>query len=210
MRPFFFFLALLSGFAMSSQDTIYFLNKTKETVKLVEMTSEQIKYRFLDYPDGPLLIVENALIEKVVLKNGIVQAPLNKIDRATNVKQLLGKDSDSLNSAEQISQALFNKGVKDASSHYTSKGAENAATLSTAFCAPCGLIVSAVCASVPPKMETLNYPSIEAFNNRAYELGYRKEANRIKKKRIWSGFGSGLTINFFASTFVYLAFLRYR
>ena len=43
-----------------------------------------------------------------------------------------------------------------------------------------------------PKDENLNYPNISLMQNEAYANSYRKEAKKIKNRKIWSGILGGI------------------
>ncbi len=48
-----------------------------------------------------------------------------------------------------------------------------------------------------PKDENLNYPNISFMKNELYANSYRKEAKKIKNRKIWRGFAGGFGVALF-------------
>ncbi|MDH5604157.1 MAG: hypothetical protein OEY51_09455 [Cyclobacteriaceae bacterium] len=63
-------LAILTFLNVMAQDKIYTKDKQVLTVKIIEQTNKDIKYKMLDYPDGPILSLGTRSIEKIEYQNG--------------------------------------------------------------------------------------------------------------------------------------------
>ena len=55
-----------------SQDTIYTVNDETIISKVIEVLSEEVKYKKFDNPDGPLYTMNKTDVRKIVYKNGSV------------------------------------------------------------------------------------------------------------------------------------------
>lgn len=77
MRTFLlFFLALfLFSAALNAQDKIYRKNGQVLKVKILEISSSEIKYRIYGDDNGPIYVLEKDRINKIVYENGRVETP---------------------------------------------------------------------------------------------------------------------------------------
>lgn len=57
---------------LSAQDTIYYLRKTPEVVKIIEINPGKIRYKQWDYQDGPDYIIPRRDVTKISSANGKV------------------------------------------------------------------------------------------------------------------------------------------
>ena len=53
------------------------------------------------------------------------------------------------------------------------------------------LIPAAICSSAEPQDENLNSPNAELMKNAQYNITYKSEAHKIKKRKVWKSFGIG-------------------
>lgn len=72
-------IALLFGFTSQAQDYIHKKNREILKVKLVEIGSDEIKFKDFDNPDGPLFSIEKEKVSKVEMENGD-EISMKKID----------------------------------------------------------------------------------------------------------------------------------
>jgi len=77
MRKFLlFFLALiLLNISVKAQDKVYRKNGEVLKVKIIEISSSEIKYKIFGDNDGPIYILEKDRIKKIVYENGRVEQP---------------------------------------------------------------------------------------------------------------------------------------
>lgn len=154
---------------------------------MIEILPLETKYKYFTYQNGPLLVAANSSINKIVFKNGIVKF----FSDENSLSGLLGKGADTLKNESDLKLLLAIKGEKDAEIFYVRNAVGAACGVTTFLCPPCGLIASAACASQEPRTGNLNYPNQELFSNLDYQKAYRNKAHKIKKEKIWNGFGYG-------------------
>src|SRR4051812_32880155 len=74
MKKIVFLIVLILLFSFSySQDTIYRNNGKVVEAKILEIGSDEIKYKEFNNPDGPVYILETDKIKKIVFENGTSQ-----------------------------------------------------------------------------------------------------------------------------------------
>lgn len=61
-------------FSVKAQDTLYKKTGEKLVVKIVEVNDLQIKYKKIEFPDGPLIVTSKESITKIVYKKGETEA----------------------------------------------------------------------------------------------------------------------------------------
>ena len=78
MRTLFLFMAsmFLVVATVKAQDKIYRKNGEVLKVKIVEVSSTEIKYRIFGEEDGPIYVLEKDRIQKIVYQNGRVEKPI--------------------------------------------------------------------------------------------------------------------------------------
>ena len=54
-----------------------------------------------------------------------------------------------------------------------------------------GLVPAFLCTSKPPKTENLGVVSADQLNDQEYMKLYTEQAHKMKKKKVWTGFGAG-------------------
>jgi len=62
--------------ALKAQDKIYRKNGQVLKVKILEISSSEIKYRIFNEPDGPIYVLEKDRIKKIQYENGRVETPM--------------------------------------------------------------------------------------------------------------------------------------
>ena len=73
MRNFLIILILTCVFQpVTGQDIIKTKDKQQLKVKIIEQTNRLIKYKMIDYEDGPILSISNHRVTKIEYKNGFV------------------------------------------------------------------------------------------------------------------------------------------
>jgi len=83
-------------------------------------------------------------------------------------------------------------GKKDAKLHYQYKNCgRNITGITSTFSPIIGLVPAIAYSSSPPKDKNLNYPNHLLMDNRKYSEGYRKQAHKMKTRRVWVMFGAG-------------------
>lgn len=161
-------------------DTLYFKSGIKTPAKIYELTETTVKYKPLKNLDGPVYTINKSDLKEVVFSTGLKQT--------FNVQS----PNPLLNTATGGTPGSFQlKGMRDAKTYYKNKGGSIGTGITAFIFPPAGLVPAIICSCVPPKERNLGYPDENLWENKDYRLGYTKEAYRIKRKRVWTGFGIG-------------------
>jgi hypothetical protein len=64
-------------------------------------------------------------------------------------------------------------------------------TLVSALVFPLNLIPAIACSATPPGDENLGYKDKKLMENPDYNMGYKEQAYKIKKKKVWKNFAIG-------------------
>ena len=170
-------------------DLILLINGEELKSKIIEITNNEIKFKKIEYLDGPTHVILKSDIFMITYKTGQkeVFSHKNDINTPVNEIQTSGFKSD-LNIQRQAE--------KDAENNYTN-GAPFFAGLSTIILSPLFALIPAVLvSSEEPKESTLNYPDSELFqNNYQYNTAYKRKAHKMKKRAVWTGYSMGAAIN---------------
>lgn len=179
MKKYLFSLAatlLCSQFGFS-QDII--TTKTGEDIqaKVIEVTTEEVRYKKFDDQTGPILTISTVKLLIIRYENGskdIFTAP----ESPEPAYYVLGVDS-----AAKLSQ----KGRNDAMEYYD--GRNTGATwvaITTVYPVPivAGAALAAVCASRAPADHNLNYPDSVLMTNPIYKKAYISQAHKMKNEKL--------------------------
>lgn len=70
MNKLFLFFFFCCGISVYGQDTICLKSKTSLVVRVLEISKNEVKYKFFNNPDGVIHIVSNSEIEYIMYENG--------------------------------------------------------------------------------------------------------------------------------------------
>jgi hypothetical protein len=100
-----------------------------------------------------------------------------------------------------ISSELYQEGLYDAWKNHNANGSFSLCFFTTTLFPPVGFITTVAVSFSPVKDKniTSSYPLL--INNPDFRCGYLKGAKKVKLKKSWIGFGSGL---FFFSTIIWV------
>ena len=152
--------------------------------KVIEITLNEVKYRKQDNLSGPLISILKSDVIMIRYENG---------------------SKDIFNQSEQIKpdpiivdeEDNFHLGQQDAQKYY--KGYRSAAngTLATGILLSplLGLVPALVTIGEEPQEINLNYPDAKKFKNKEYNSGYKAEAYKIKKTKVWTHWGIACGLN---------------
>lgn len=161
-----------------SQD--YIMKKNGEEIKAIisEVGQSEVKYKKHDLPNGPVFTILKSDIFMIRYENGSKDV----------FNEMTGNKQAQKSTADLVSQAK-----SDARRSYKGKKSGAGWTIATTLVLSplVGVIPAAICASSEPSEENLKAPDQELMKNNEYNIAYREEAHKIKKKKIWTGFGIG-------------------
>jgi hypothetical protein len=160
-------------------------------VKVIEVGTTEVKYKKQDNLNGPMFSILKSDLLMIKYENGTT-------DDFSNIKKIEVADFSALDASFQ--------GKIDARKFYT--GNKNGAIASILALIPISVmnqssskmfnamipsLVFATATSLKkPKDENLNYPNISLMENEDYANSYRKEAKKIKNRKIWKGILGGI------------------
>ena len=150
--------------------------------KILKVGSDEVEYKRHDNPDGPVYSVLKSDILVIEYENGT-----KDIFEEQEVK------------IAPFNNDLFLKGQADALLYYRGYTGAGTGTLLTGLLSPLvGLVPAIACSSTTPKDHNLNYPSAELIRQPPYYEGYKLQAKKIKKGKVWKNWGIALGVNFLA------------
>ena len=187
-----FILFVCSSNIINAQDTLSMRSGETILVKVIEVGTSEVKYKKLDNLNGPIFSILKSDLFIIKYENGTG-------DDFSSIKKIEENNFSALDASFQ--------GKLDAQKFY--KGNKNGAIAGILALIPISvmnksssqmfnaLIPSLVFATATtlkkPKDENLNYPNIFLMKNEEYANSYRKEAKKIKNRKIWSGFVGGIS-----------------
>jgi hypothetical protein len=187
--------------ALFCQDIIYLNNGTEIKTKIIELTSETVKYKKFEQLDGPLRNIPLPEVFMIIYENGtreVFRTENRPVTEPRTQEELLPRHEPAETFFNQPSnQDLCFQGQQDASRYYT--GYREAATWTGAATilggAIIGIIPAIACSTTDPQSSTFSVPDTELLRNSTYYQCYSQEARRIKSKKVWTNFGIGVAVN---------------
>jgi len=214
MKKFTFIAVLIfSSIFANAQDVIYKNDGTEIKVKIIELTTETVKYKSFEQLQGPIrnlllsdvfMIIYEDGTKEVIKKNATTQAQTQTQPQTQSQPQqqqtptiIMPKIEPVMNNSSLNYQDYCFRGQQDASRYYT--GYSSAATWTGAATilggAVIGLIPAIACSSSNPERSTLTFPDSELAQNPSYYSCYMQEAKRIKSRKVWTMFGIGVAVD---------------
>ena len=171
---------------LPAQDVITNKNGDETKAKVIEVGQTEIKYKKYTNLNGPIFTVSKSEVFMIKYENGEKEVfnSENKKNNETPTATLSSEDE------------MYMKGKEDAIANYKGKNCGDGATLAiTALTSPLlGLIPAAIMTSTEPSNQNLLYPKQELMRNSSYSKGYVEQAVKIKKRKVWTGFGIGSVV----------------
>ena len=186
-----FILFICSSNSIQAQDTLLMRSSENIIVKVIEVGTTEVKYKKQDNINGPMFLILKSDLLMIKYENGTT-------DDFSSIKKIEVADFSALDASFQ--------GKIDARKFYT--GNKNGAIASVLALIPISvmfqssskmfnamipsLVFATAASSKKPKDENLNYPDISLMENEDYANSYRKEAKKIKSRKIWKGILGGI------------------
>jgi hypothetical protein len=183
MKRFLFFaVCLFVTNLVWSQDVLTLQSGEEVKVKVVEVTSNELKYKKFENLNGPVYNMSLKNVFMIAYENGS--------------KDIFNSSKYADDEVVNNSFDSYNEGKNDASIYYKSYKACGTGTLVTSLLSPLlGLIPAVACSVVPPSDDNLGFPSYEKMKNTDYSQGYKNKARKIKTAKVWTNWGIGLGVN---------------
>ena len=146
------------------------------TAKIIEISKKEVKYKKFDNLTGPTFTIDLSEITMIQYENG--------------TKDVFNEPTDSPFKLAETAD-MKAKGILDANVNYNADNCGKGWTAATTilFSPIIGIIPAVACASSRPQDRNLNYRDGELMKNTEYNLAYKGEAMKIKRKRVWRSFG---------------------
>lgn len=165
-----------------SQDVIMKKDGEDIQAKILKVGPDEVEYKKHDNPDGPTYSVLKSDILLIEYENG--------------TKDIF---EEQVKKSRVFNNELFMKGQSDALLYYRGYTGAGTGTLLTGLLSPLvGLVPAIACSSTPPKDHNLNYPSAELITQPPYYEGYKLQAKKIKKGKVWTNWGIAFGVNVLA------------
>lgn len=158
-----------------AQDIITLKSGDEIKGKIIRLNAKDVSFQPQGVNDTLSMWRED--IEKLTYQNGTL---IYLAEKKTSPK-VTGYDYDS----------MYYAGVNDASTYYKGYKGASAGTLVSALVFPLNLIPAIACSATPPADENLGYKDKKLMENQDYNLGYKEQAHKIKKKKVWKNFAIG-------------------
>jgi len=165
---------------IKAQDTLTMRSGENVIVKIIEVGSNEVKYKKIENLNGPIFATLKSDLYLIRYENGS-KDDFSNIGKAANT------------------QELYTQGYNDALKYYKSyKVTGNSVLLASAF--PMygfmfGGATAALTSLAEPSDENLDYPDMILMKNEYYAKGYKTAAKNIKRKKILTNFLTGLAIS---------------
>ena len=132
---------------------------------------------------------DTPVIEQKVITEKMEKKDQKKKDAINHTKVQNSQDG-------KQNRKITRDGKGDAKLHYHYKHCgRNLTGIISAIYPIAGLVPAISYSLSEPLDKNLNYPSQESMNRQEYNKAYRKQAHRMKKRRVWVMFGLGTLIN---------------
>jgi hypothetical protein len=193
-------------------DTLFFLSGKKTLGKVLIVNNSEVKYKLWDYQDGPTyqasknelssihsgrgkIMDMKGTENQVSIDNGarpVTESPTNNTGNNGVNNSENGNYSTSQQNPYSYNPQLYNKGMTDARKNYTDNGGTFWVGCVSVGCTPvCGLIPAIMIGDNQPKEANLGIPRSAYSEHPDYRKGYKEEAYRMKKKKVWNSYGIG-------------------
>lgn len=176
----------LANLTVKSQDVIFLRTGEEIQAKILEIGIATIKYKkFENKEDLPIYIISKSDIFMIKYEGG--------------TKELFEEEKPISNESIELNvksaSELCTDGRHDAIMNYNTGRPFRAGLIPTLIFAPAGLLVSIIVADYKPNMRNLNAPDMSLIKNHDYKRCYVDEVKRMKRRKVWGGFGIGVGIN---------------
>ncbi|MCD4681285.1 MAG: hypothetical protein K8S00_12945 [Bacteroidales bacterium] len=195
-----FILIIALSSIINAQDIIYKSDGGEIKSKVIEITTETVKYKNYDQQNGPIRNIFLKDIFMIIYEDGTKEIYQKKSDK-TKEEQIPKNGTLKIEKGPYTNpsnnQDLCFKGRQDAVRYYTGyTGAGTGTAATTILFGPIiGLIPAVACSTTPPLESSLTFPDVNLSKNTTYYNCYNQEAQRIKSKKVWTNFGIGFAIN---------------
>ena len=175
-----FTLIFCIAIVSKAQDSLTMKSGEIIQVKVMELTSSEVKYKKIDNLTGPIYSIAKSDLSMIRYENGTK-------DDFSAIKNTTAPISD-----------MYFKGRTDALENYTNYKTTGTAILITTSLPFYGLMIgiapALMCYITPPADENLGYPDSTLMKNKLYAAGYNDYAREMKSKKVLKNFLTGIPL----------------
>lgn len=180
----FIILASLLPLIVRSQDIITTTDGANIQGRIFKITPKHVKYTKVGTQDsGVIHTIQKKEVHEINYQSGVKET--------FNEQDIYIDDNDPEGHWDKRSMARM--GREDAQDYYEDwtkpKWWTYGLTVGTGGIL--GLIPAIAISSCPVRDKNLNYPDEELMKNSKYSNAYKREAKRIKSRKVWGGYGLG-------------------
>jgi hypothetical protein len=192
--------------SLFAQDVIVDVSGNQIKVKVIKVTQTEVEYQYWESAKDKNYTIPRNIIKEIRYQDGYVlvndpkKVPIITVPQPTKVEsEGLDLDNPIIKPKNRFSgNELYRKGFSDAVTYYG--GYQNAGTgtivLTVLGGGIVGLIPAIACSTTPPKFVNLNIPPSDYSRDSQYIAGYTDSARKIKSRKVWNNYGTGVGILF--------------
>ncbi len=176
-----FLLPILFTSFVKGQDIITLKNGDQIKCRIVEVDTDKIKYKLFGLNDSTVYNIKKSNESNIYFHPAGEDLSASGVNKGGPMTK-----QDSIN--------YYWHGVDDAKRYYGSLpvgGGTAVFYVSLFFGGLGGLIPAVACSSTPPQEKNLHLPLTAMKDNNGYMTGYRRQAYRIKRGKVWLNFAIG-------------------
>ena len=174
-----FTFILLAVFNLAAQDIIILKSGDELNGKILKINPDDVVFTPKGISDTVLILRDD--ITKLRYQDG-------------TYVWLVDKKADKVNLAADptlLSDSAYNMGISDAIRYYDGYTGAMVGTLVAGLIFPFNVIPAIACSATPPKVYNLTLPDHKLNQNPVYLAGYKNQAHKIKRRKVWMGYGIG-------------------
>ena len=174
----------VSSLTTNAQDLIIKRNGDEIQAKIIEVGTDEIKFKKFDHIDGPLFVVAISEIIFIKYEDGSKEVFEEKKTSASNI-QVAPQNNWKTQAEDDVIR--YYRGYR---------GSQSGTFWTCLLLGPLVGLIPAIATSAtkPSKQKYLQYPNDEYFKNVEYKEAYIERAHKRKKHKVWGmyGLGSGI------------------
>ena len=174
-----YFLFIIISFAFSQ------LAHTQDIITL--RTGDELKGRVLRLTKDDVVFVPQGVNDTI----SMLRQDVRKLTYKYGAIVYLSEERKYPDKMSAESDSLYFEGQADANLYYKGYKGASVGTLVAGLVFPFNLIPAIACSATPPADQNLGYRDSKLMENPDYNYGYKQQAHKIKKKKVWTNFGIG-------------------
>ncbi|MCU0445157.1 MAG: hypothetical protein MUE85_09575 [Microscillaceae bacterium] len=188
--------------ALFAQDIIVETNGNEIMAKVIKVTQTEVEFKTWNTGDEKIHTITRNGIQKIKYQDGYVlnndpKSTVTITPPSTTTTTGIEVGDPNIKPANRFgNNELYQKGFADAGNYYSGyQGAGTATIVLTVLSGGIvGLIPAVACSTTPPKLKNLGIPPSNYSQSEQYIAGYTAAAKKIKSRKVWQNYGTGIGI----------------